>query len=129
MEERPKIKIKWDRYDAILEIAVILLLLTSCFLVAYNYKRLPDQIPTHFNFKGEIDSFGSKKSIWGLLLIETILYLVITILNQYPHVFNYPTTITQENAENQYKKATKLLRVLKLILVIVFGYLVLKVMP
>jgi hypothetical protein len=51
----------------------------------------------------------------------------MTILNKFPHIFNYPTNITQDNALRQYSNATRLLRYLKLIIVFIFGLIVFKV--
>lgn len=45
----------------------------------------------------------------------------MTILNKFPQVFNYPTKITEDNAFNQYTNATRLIRYLKLIVVLVLG--------
>jgi len=48
----------------------------------------------------------------------------MTILNKYPHVFNYQSEITDENALHQYTNATRLIRFLKLTIVIIFGLIV-----
>ena len=44
--------------------------------------------------------------------------------NKYPHVFNYQSEITDENALHQYTNATRLIRFLKLTIVIIFGLIV-----
>jgi hypothetical protein len=41
-------------------------------------------------------------------------------LNRFPHLFNYLQPITQENALRQYTIATRMIRVLKLVLAGVF---------
>ena len=56
-------------------------------------------------------------------ILSTILFVGMTILNKYPHIFNYPSKITIENAERQYTIATKLIRYLKLIIVITFSFI------
>jgi uncharacterized membrane protein len=86
-----------------------------------SYSNLPDPIPTHFNAAGEADGFGSKASIIGLHVIATLLYVGLTALNRFPHIFNFPTPITQDNALSQYTNATRMIRYLKLILVLVFA--------
>jgi hypothetical protein len=49
----------------------------------------------------------------------------MTILNRFPHVFNYPKKITNQNAERQYTIATRLIRYLKFIVVLGFSIIAL----
>ena len=39
-------------------------------------------------------------------------------------MFNYPSQITKENAVHQYTNATRMMRVLKLVIVVLFGLIV-----
>ena len=50
----------------------------------------------------------------------------MTILNKFPHTYNYLTEITTENALKHYTDATRLIRYLKLNVVIVFGLILLQ---
>jgi len=95
-------------------------------LTITNYIELPDIIPTHYNGAGEADGFGGKGNILTLPLVATILFIGLTVLNKFPHVFNYPTDITKQNALRQYTNATRLIRYLKLIVVIIFGLIAFK---
>jgi uncharacterized membrane protein len=90
-------------------------------LTITSYSNLPETIPTHYNGAGQADGFGGKATILTLPLIATILFIGLTVLNKFPHVFNYPTEITQDNAFRQYIYATRLIRYLKLIIVFIFG--------
>ena len=120
-EERPKIKVQLTTLDKLVEIIGWLLIGAIWVLTISDYSTLPDTIPTHFNGAGKADGFGSKVSIIGLPLIASLLFIGLTVLNRFPHVFNYPTAITQDNALRQYSLATRMLRYLKLVLVLVFG--------
>lgn len=122
-EERPKIKIELTVSDRIIEIAGWLALLVLWMLTISNYSNLPETIPTHFNGMGVADGFGSKRVILGLPIISTVLFLGLTILNRFPHIFNYPTAINKENASVQYAMVTKLIRTLKLAMVVIFGFI------
>lgn len=42
--------------------------------------------------------------------------------NRVPHIFNYPTEIKPENAERQYRMATRMIRTLNVIIVCTFLY-------
>lgn len=124
---RPIIKIELRIFDKILEIIAGLILLSTIVVVAYYYNTLPDIIPTHFDFSGKVDNYGSKSSILTLPILSTLLYIGLTILNKYPQTFNYLGEITLDNAESQYRFATRFLRVLKLIVMITFLIIILSV--
>ena len=119
--ERPKITPIPTSTDKLVEALGWLILLALWGWTITHYSSLPETIPTHFNAAGEADGFGSKVSIFALPVIATLLFIGLTVLNRYPQSFNYPTTITQDNAFRQYTLATRMLRYLKLVLVIVFG--------
>ena len=120
-EERPKLKIQPTPTDQIFELLGWGVLLALWIWTGTSYSSLPDTIPTHFNAAGDADGFGRKASIVGLPLIATLLYIGLTLLNRYPHIFNFPNPITQDNALRQYTNATRMIRYLKLILVLVFA--------
>lgn len=118
--EQPKIKIETTSTDIIVEVLGWAFLGFLWWLTASNYRILPDTIPVHYNIAGEIDDTGSKATILVLPLITTLLFIGLTILNRYPHIFNYPVKITEQNALRQYSNAMMLIRVLKLVIVAVF---------
>lgn len=124
MNKRPKIELELSPSDKILEIIGWILVLGIWMLTLANYFKLPETIPIHFNGAGEADGFGNKATILALPIISTLLFIGLTILNKYPHVFNYPKEITEENALALYSNATRMLRYLKVIIVLIFGAIV-----
>jgi uncharacterized membrane protein len=121
MEKRPKMKLALKTVDKIFEIVGWGFTIMIWVLTITTYSNLPETIPTHYNGAGQADGFGGKATILTLPLIATILFIGLTVLNKFPHVFNYPTEITQDNAFRQYIYATRLIRYLKLIIVFIFG--------
>ncbi len=119
--ERPKTTPIPTSTDKLVEALGWLILLALWGWTITHYSSLPETIPTHFNAAGEADGFGSKVSLIALPVIASVLFIGLTILNRFPHIFNYPTAITQDNALRQYTLATRMLRYLKLVLVMVFG--------
>ncbi len=126
MNGRPKIKLKLTTTDKTFEILGWVSILTIWVLTITNYTNLPDTIPTHYNGAGQADGFGGKGSILTLPLISTVLFVGLTTLNKFPHIFNYPTNITADNASRQYTNATRLIRYLKFIIVVIFGLIALQ---
>ena len=121
MGDRPKIKLGLTYTDKIIEFIGWVLLIGTWILAILSFSNLPESIPTHFNGAGEADGFGEKSNIFALPIIGTILFIGMTMLNKNPHIFNYPKAITNENALSQYSNATRMIRILKLIIVFVFG--------
>lgn len=122
-EERPVLKIKLTLADKISELGGWIILSLLWVFLILNFNSIPDTIPVHYNITGKADSFGGKMTIFFMPILSTILFVGMTILNKYPHIFNYPSKITIENAERQYTIATKLIRYLKLIIVITFSFI------
>jgi uncharacterized membrane protein len=121
MEERPNLKIVLTNTDTIIEIVGWFLLVAIWGFTLSNYQSLPSKIPIHYNGAGVSDGFGEKWIILTLPFIATVIFIGLTILNNYPHIFNYPTEIRKDNALSQYRNATRLIRYLKVIIVVIFG--------
>ncbi len=120
---QPKIALELTLTDRLLEaLAALFALLLGVVPLVY-YGELPDRIPQHYNAAGEVDIYGPKYLLFALAGLGILLYGLITWVGRHPHWFNYPVAITPENAERQYRLATRLMRVLKLVLVLLFFYL------
>jgi uncharacterized membrane protein len=120
MNNRPRIQLQLQPIDKIVEILCLIVIAALWLLTSVAYNQLPDVIPVHFDATGQADGYGPKATLWMLPTIASALVLGLTILNKYPHIFNYPTTITPENALQQYTFATRMLRWIKLGAAIIF---------
>lgn len=118
--KQPKIKIAWTALDISLEILAILALAALWLILLYFYAKLPNTIPVHFDAAGKIDGYGPKILLLFEPLFASILYTGLTVLNRYPHLFNYLSPINEDNAAYQYRMATRLIRYLKLLIVFLF---------
>ena len=121
--KRPKIKVPLQQLDIVLELVTISLLLLTCIYTIVQYGNLADTIPTHFNAAGEADDFGHKSSIFIIPGIGIALYLLLFILNKYPHKHNYMVNITEENALKNYRFSTRILRFVNLFCVALMAYI------
>jgi uncharacterized membrane protein len=121
--QRPKIKIKLTRLDIYLEIMSAVFLIVYFLILCLSWTKLPDIIPTHFDFAGKINGYGSKGTLFILMPVVVGLYILFTILVKFPHIYNYAVDITEENAERQYRLAVRLMRVMKMVIIAVFTYI------
>lgn len=83
--------------------------LTLVMCVIY-YSEIPEEIPIHFNYKGEADGFGPKSSMLISLGVLYIIIIGIDVLGRFPKYFNYPVAITEKNKEAQQKNAKAILQ-------------------
>jgi uncharacterized membrane protein len=120
MEKRPKIKIELTLTDKLVEKSGWILLILSWCLAIYSYITLPEIIPIHFDISGTVNGYGNKVAVLLVPVIGTGVFIGLSILNNYPEIFNYPRKITEENALGNYTNATRMLRYLKLAIALVF---------
>jgi uncharacterized membrane protein len=120
---QPKLKVPRSQTESILEFMSGGVLLFLIILLFQNWERIPDSIPTHFGASGKPNSWGSKYTLLLLPSILIIIYSGFTILSRYPHVYNYPWQITEENAERQYLLARTFLSWLKLEIILLFTFI------
>ncbi len=101
---------------------LLLLALWVYTIVALN--SLPDRIPTHFNFAGEADDYGSKTTLWMLPVIASILVGLMSVIKKHPKYLNMPFAITDENRERQTDLTCGLLSAIACAVPILFGLII-----
>lgn len=119
--DRPKIKVEKNSFDYIIEYSSFAIVILSVIYTIFHFKNLPDLIPMHFNFSGEVNRYDNKNSIIALHFFEIITVYGIYYLNRFPQVFNYPQKITEENAAKNYKAATRMMRYMNFFIALLFG--------
>ena len=121
--DRPKIKVPYESVDYVMELICIALLIIMWAYAFIEYSTLPDIIPTHFNSAGIADNYGSKSTIFIMPVIGSLVYLLLFIVNMYPHIHNYSVNITLENALKNYRFSTRFLRTVNVLMCLLFAYI------
>lgn len=121
--KRPKISLPMTSINIIAEILSILIMIGTVIIAITSWAKLPQTIPTHFNATGQIDGYGSRTSIFILLPITILMYTGLTILEKFPHVYNYVVEINAVNAKKQYLLARSFIKFLKLEIIMLFSYI------
>ncbi len=122
---RPILKIPFKPADWIVEGITLFIVMGIAVYTTIHYSALPDTIPTHYGFSGKADGYGGKSTLLVLLGVLMAMYLLLLGVSRIPHKFNYVTEITESNAARQYSLAIQMMRVMKLIVVIIFSYIIL----
>ena len=121
--KRPVLKLPLSKYELIMETMSVIGFLVLLVLSVVFWSALPERIPTHFGFAGTPDKWGEKGTLAVLPIIAFIMLMFLSVISRYPHTFNYPWKITEENAKVQYKYARSLLVTLKAETIWSFAYI------
>ncbi len=116
-------KQKYTKTQLMIEALTLFILLSLFAYVITSWDMIPEQIPSHFNFHGQIDSWSDKNMIFFPMLVCLFLYLLLTIAYFHPSMWNMPVKITEENRVRAYHYTRNMITVLKLELVSVFAYI------
>lgn len=92
-------------------------------LVAFFWKRLPAQLPSHFGPGGAPDAWGDRSMLAILPLVALFLYGILTLVSFFPGLWNYPVQVTEENRARLQAVTAPMLGWIKLELVLTFLYI------
>jgi uncharacterized membrane protein len=118
-KERPRIPIQSTPTDKWLDWISYFLILILIAYPIYFYFSLPVTVPAHLNIEGEIDRYGSKETILLMPAVGLFLFIMLTILLRFPHIYNYPVKVTGENAVRIYTSGVRFIRIVRLWMMIV----------
>ena len=123
LQKRPVLNLPLSPLEKIAEVIAGGGVLFTIFILLQAWPTLPESVPRHFNASGEADGWGGKGSLLILPAIGFVIYVSLTVLNRFPHIFNYPFALTEENVERQYRCARLLISALKAQMVWLFAYI------
>ena len=113
-------RIKNSVFDIVLNVVSVLLLIGVVVYLVVRWGSIPEQVPGHFGASGEVTRWDSKSSLIVMPIIAGVLYIGMTILEQFPQVWNTGVRVTQENMFRVYTILKHMISVIKLILVALF---------
>jgi uncharacterized membrane protein len=62
------------------ELPIIAIVLMPFVYLAFIWNSLPEKVPTHWNYKGEVDHWGDKFSLIGLLFMLPVFVYIIMLV-------------------------------------------------
>ena len=63
-----------------MDVFFIVIMLLSIVGTVFIFKDLPDQIPTHWNIKGEVNSYSSKNFAYLTAILPIFLYILMKVI-------------------------------------------------
>jgi uncharacterized membrane protein len=123
MANRPVVLVQRSPAERIIQIAAVCCLMSLLAHAAYVWPDLPPTVPTHFGIAGAPDAWGSRAALLALPMMATAFFVALTFLERIPHRYNYPIEVTAANARRMYALGRRLVLSVKLMLVLVFGFI------
>ncbi|POZ54793.1 hypothetical protein LYSIN_03653 [Lysinibacillus sphaericus] len=118
---RPILKLPKTKYEKSLDVIGCGLFTVSILFIIFQWGNLPEEIPAHFNAKGEVDRWGSKIELFILPGIGIFMWIFLGLLEKAPHMHNYPTRLDEHNVEAFYLNSRKLCNEVKNFCLILFA--------
>lgn len=107
----------------IINILCLLMLIGMTVYLIMKWKDIPNLIPSHYSIAGEADSFGEKTSILICPVMGWGLYILITVLEHFPQIWNTGVRVTEKNRQRVYTIIAAMVVSIKLVMVFTFLYL------
>ena len=117
-------KIKNSPADIIMEILGLIMLIGTPLYLLIRWSSIPDKLPMHYNFAGKIDRWGGKGEILFLVVMVWILYLMISLVEHFPSIWNTGVQVTSENRARVYRTLKYMVKTLKLVMTLIFTFLI-----
>jgi hypothetical protein len=119
-DNRPRIELPPSQVIRILNVAGGALVLATILIPFFSLGSVPAVVPSHLAADGTPDAWRGPYYIFFAPAISLASFVMLTVVNRFPHLFNYPVPITEENAPRQYALARAFVTVLKTIVAVLF---------
>ncbi len=83
-------KFTMAKFQTFLEIIGLILVLGMILYLGIRWNQIPDQIPGHYNAKGEITKWTSKKEMLALPAVSILIYFFISAISLIPTLLFHP---------------------------------------
>lgn len=127
-KRRSLMKNKRSTYSKTIDVLCLLILVGGILCFILYWQKIPNRIPAHYNFQGEVDRMGSKQELLVLPIINCILFLGLSAVEHFPDIWNTGVRITEENRERVYAILEHMLSNFKFIVVSIFSFITIKSM-
>ena len=92
-------------------------------LIALRWQTLPEQVPTHYDFAGNVNGWGSRWTLVIMPAIGLLADLAIAVSLRFPRTWNAGVKITVFNRARVYKLLRDLMADLRLSCALLFAYI------
>jgi hypothetical protein len=117
-------RVRPNLFDIFCNIVCFLILVGLGVYLLIVWRELPATIPTHYNAAGLADGWGGKGSLIVLYGISWLMAVGLSVVSFFPQIWNIGVEVTAQNRERVYAILYHLLTVIKLLVVLIFAFLI-----
>lgn len=108
-------------FQRILNLLSPLLLLAAVLVIALRWHALPQRIPIHYDFSGNVTGYGGRGTLLLLPVIGLVTDLTVGICWRFPQSWNMGIQKTSRNAPFLYHASRNMIAELRLCLALYFA--------
>lgn len=121
-EKWPK-RLEYTGLEKILIAISMVIVAVTIGHLAFVYGDLPAQMPTHFDFEGNVDDYDSKFSLVILVLVDVVTCLMIIVGGHFPRMFNIPMGLLKRPLEDVLHSTRVFLYITIIIMALLFLFI------
>lgn len=107
-------KIESNRLDYFSNyICLTLLAIASC-LVVLLWNDIPSLVAISYGFNGNVNSYGDKYMVVVILLLNWFVFVLMSVLQNYPKTWNMGFKITKHNEKRLYRLMKDMMNMIKI---------------
>ena len=119
---------KRTRLTNVIDALCVLLMIASTVYLVMHLGDVPDRIPRHYNWSGQIDGWMDKSLVWIHPVLMVGLFILFSIVEFFPRLHNMGgIKVTDENRERLYPLIRNAASTCKLLVVTLFSVIVVDV--
>ena len=104
-------------------IVCLALLMGNVVYLIVVWSSLPDQIPGHFDFAGNVTRYDGKGTLLVMPIFNWVLFLGLSLVERFPSAWNTGVKVTEENKERVYRIIRDMLVTVKFSIVVSFLFI------
>ena len=113
--------VKHPIYHLVANILCIITIVALFGFLFFSWNDLPEQIPMHYDFEGNVDSYGGKASALFLPILAAVIYITVTITEKFPKAWNTGVQVNERNMEFIYNEIKDMVVTIKLVCTLLFA--------
>lgn len=122
--EKEKVHIPRQRDEIIFDFLGYGAFIFSLLLLSLLWGELPDRVPGHYNFAGEVTRWDAKGAILIMPLLGVVNGALFTALERFPEIQRFPKRYNEKNAPEFLLTSRRMMNRVKNILLIFFAFLI-----
>lgn len=107
-------------YHRIAPIVGSVILLLCVLYILLQWKTLPDEIPTNFDFQGNPTGWDSKNTVWTMPIIGFVIELALSLAGLFPKGMNTGIRVTEQNKPFVYRAMFNLMADMQISMAVAF---------